>query len=108
MAKEGKEAFYKGRIAEAIVKTVQDNGGCLTMEDMESHYSTFDDPISTDYRGYRIWEMPPNGQGIVALMGLNILEGYHLGNGNLFVSYKILKHTAFLFSDIITDPTYCC
>ena len=78
VAEGGKTAFYQGRIAEAIAVTVQRAGGCLTVEDLASHRSTWDEPISTTYRGLRIWECPPNGQGLAALLALNILEGYDL------------------------------
>ena len=54
--------------------TVQKSGGCLTREDMTSHSNLFQDPISTVYKGIRVWEMPPNGQGLVALIALNILS----------------------------------
>ena len=78
VAEGGKAAFYQGRIAEAIAVTVQRAGGCLTIEDLASHHSTWDEPISTTYRGLRIWECPPNGQGLAALLALNVLEGFDL------------------------------
>ena len=68
--------FYEGRIAEAIVQCVQQHGGVMAREDLKSHESTFDTPIKTSYRGMDVWEMPPNGQGITALLALNILEGF--------------------------------
>ena len=78
MASKGKDAFYKGRIAKAIVDVVQEHGGLVSLEDLQQHYSTFDEPIKTSYRGINVWEMPPNGQGITALLALNILEGYDI------------------------------
>ena len=78
VAEGGKAAFYQGRIAEAIAVTVQRAGGCLSVEDLAGHHSTWDEPISTTYREFRIWECPPNGQGLAALLALNILEGYDL------------------------------
>jgi gamma-glutamyltranspeptidase/glutathione hydrolase len=78
VAEGGKAAFYQGRIAEAIAVTVQQAGGCLTVADLASHRSTWDEPISTTYRGLRIWECPPNGQGLAALLALNMLEGFDL------------------------------
>ena len=72
----GKGAFYNGRIAKALVDVVQAHGGVMSLEDLQSHVTTFDDPISVDYKGHRVWEIPPNGQGITALMTLNILEQY--------------------------------
>ncbi len=83
LASEGKAGFYEGPVAESIVKAVGRFGGCLTLEDLRNHSSTYKDPIHTDYKGVRLWEIPPNGQGIVALMALNILEGEDL-KGNQF------------------------
>jgi gamma-glutamyltranspeptidase/glutathione hydrolase len=78
IAEAGKSTFYQGEIAEAIVRVVQQAGGCLTMDDLAAHSSTWDQPISTTYRGFRVWECPPNGQGLAALLALNLLEGYDL------------------------------
>ncbi len=74
----GKRLFYEGEIAEAIVQVVQQARGCLSLEDMAAHTSTWEAPISTLYRGYRVWEPPPNGQGLAALLALNLLEGFDL------------------------------
>ena len=74
----GKDAFYKGEIAEAIAEAVQKSGGCLSVEDLATHQSTWEQPIHTTYRDLNIWECPPNGQGLAALLGLNLLEGYEL------------------------------
>ena len=76
LAEHGKDGFYKGRIAQAIVDIVNDNGGQLTLDDLENHSSTFCDPISTTYEGIRVWEIPPNGQGIIVLLALNILKNF--------------------------------
>lgn len=76
----GKSAFYQGTIAEAIVSVVQEAGGCMSADDLASHVSTWEEPISVDYRGYRVYECPPNGQGITALIALNILEGFDLAS----------------------------
>jgi gamma-glutamyltranspeptidase/glutathione hydrolase len=70
------DTFYKGDIAEAIVRFAQQTGGLLTANDLEQHTSTWVDPISTTYRGYEVWEIPPNGQGLAALVALSILEGF--------------------------------
>ena len=78
VAEGGKAAFYQGEIAEAIVDVIGKAGGCLSLEDLASHQATWDEPISTTYRSYRVWECPPNGQGLTALIGLNILEGFDL------------------------------
>lgn len=78
LAKGGKAAFYQGEISNAIVNVIQESGGVLAAEDLASHHSTWDTPISTSYRGYRVWECPPNGQGLAALLALNILEDFNL------------------------------
>jgi gamma-glutamyltranspeptidase / glutathione hydrolase len=68
--------FYEGELAERIVAFSERTGGFLTREDFARHASTWMEPISTSYRGYDVWEMPPNGQGLAALIALNILEGF--------------------------------
>ena len=78
VAEGGKRAFYEGAIAEKIARTVQAAGGCLDATDLAAHHSTWESPIHTTYRGVRIWECPPNGQGLTALLALNILEGFDL------------------------------
>jgi len=78
IAEGGKAAFYQGEIAQAIAHAVQEAGGCMTVRDLAQHHSTWEQPICTDYRGVRIWECPPNGQGLTALLALNILEGFDL------------------------------
>jgi gamma-glutamyltranspeptidase/glutathione hydrolase len=79
VAEGGREAFYRGQIAESIASAVQAAGGVLSLDDLAAHCSTWDEPISTTYRGLRIWECPPNGQGLTALLALNVLEGFDLG-----------------------------
>jgi gamma-glutamyltranspeptidase/glutathione hydrolase len=76
----GARAFYEGEIAEAILAAVQSAGGVMDEQDLANHHSTWDDPISTTYRDLRIWECPPNGQGLTALLALNILEGFDIPN----------------------------
>ena len=80
VAEGGPDAFYKGWPARAIVEAMQMNGGCMTADDLVAHRSTFEDPISTTYRGHTVYECPPNGQGMTALMALNILEGFDIGS----------------------------
>ena len=80
VAEGGKAAFYEGPLAQAIVKVLRESGGVLSLADLAGHRSSWPTPISTDYRGFRIWECPPNGQGLAALLGLNILEGFDLGS----------------------------
>ncbi|MBO0777860.1 MAG: gamma-glutamyltransferase [Ktedonobacteraceae bacterium] len=78
LAREGHDAFYRGPLARSITDYVQQCGGVLSMEDMDHHRSDWVTPISTTYRGYEIYEFPPNSQGMTALEMLNILEGYDL------------------------------
>ncbi|MGQ1910167.1 gamma-glutamyltransferase [Marinifilum sp. RC60d5] len=74
IAKGGRDAFYKGDIAKTIAKYIKEQGGFLSYEDLAAHKSEWVDPISINYRGYEIWELPPNGQGTAALQILNILK----------------------------------
>jgi gamma-glutamyltranspeptidase/glutathione hydrolase len=76
IAKKGRDAFYKGDIARTIDAFMRENGGFLSYEDLAAHHSEWVEPVSTNYRGYDVWELPPNGQGIAALQMLNILEAY--------------------------------
>jgi gamma-glutamyltranspeptidase/glutathione hydrolase len=78
VAEEGKSGFYQGEIAEAIASIIKTSGGCLTVSDLAVHHSTWEEPIGTTYGGVRIWECPPNGQGLAALLALNILEDFDL------------------------------
>ncbi len=78
IAQGGRDAFYEGPIAEEIVRYAQKTGGFLTREDFAAQRSEWVEPISTNYRGYDVYQCPPNGQGIGVLIMLNILEGYDL------------------------------
>ncbi|WP_428818536.1 gamma-glutamyltransferase [Microbulbifer sp. MCCC 1A16149] len=78
IADGGRDAFYKGDIAREIDRYMKANDGFLSYDDLASHKSDWIEPVSTNYRGYDVWELPPNGQGIAALQILNILEGYDL------------------------------
>jgi gamma-glutamyltranspeptidase/glutathione hydrolase len=78
IAENGRDVFYKGDIARTIARYMKDQGGFLSYEDLAEHHSEWVEPVSTNYRGYDLWELPPNGQGIAALQILNILEGYDI------------------------------
>jgi gamma-glutamyltranspeptidase/glutathione hydrolase len=91
IAKGGRDEFYKGDIAKNIAKHVQENGGFLSYEDMASHKSEWVEPVSTNYRGYDVWELPPNGQGIAALQILNLMEDYDVA-GMGFGSAEYIHH----------------
>jgi len=79
IAKGGRNEFYRGSIAKAIDAFMKSHGGFLSYDDLSRHSSEWVEPVSSSYRGYDIWELPPNGQGIATLQILNILEGFDLG-----------------------------
>ena len=78
IAAQGKSGFYEGEIAKKISDFIIEQGGFLSMWDLKNHRSEWVNPVSTNYRGHEIWELPPNGQGIAALQILNILEGFDI------------------------------
>lgn len=91
IAEGGRIEFYKGSIARTIAKFIKEQGGYLSYEDMARHHSEWVEPISTNYRGYDVWELPPNGQGTAALQILNILEAYNLSDMG-FGSSEYIHH----------------
>jgi len=112
VAEAGDRAFYEGEIAEAIADTIQQAGGCMTADDLAAHTSTWETPVSTTYGPFRLWECPPNGQGITALMALNILEGFDLPRDPLSPDRLHLQIEALrlAFADTrwyVTDPSVC-
>jgi gamma-glutamyltranspeptidase/glutathione hydrolase len=78
IADSGRDAFYRGPIAESLVAASGEAGGLFELRDFEEHTSEWVEPVSTTYRGYEVWELPPNGQGIAALQMLNLLEAFDL------------------------------
>ena len=80
IVKGGRYEFYKGSIARDIAAFMKKQGGFLSYDDMYRHHSEWVEPVSTTYRGYEVWELPPNGQGIAALQMLNILEGFDIAS----------------------------
>ena len=78
IAKKGRKGFYEGEIAKALSDFIIEQGGFLSYNDLKNHKSEWIDPVSTNYRGFDIWELPPNGQGIAALQILNLLEAYDI------------------------------
>src|SRR5690606_22686541 len=78
IAEGGRSAFYEGEIAEAVGRSIAAEGGLLSAADLAAYRSQWVEPIWTDYHGYRVYECPPNGQGLVALLALNILAGFDL------------------------------
>lgn len=112
IAKEGKKAFYEGSIARQIVDYSSNHGGFFSMKDFTDHRSTWVDPVSTNYRGYDVWELPPNGQGIAALEILNVLEGYDLasmGAGSAEYLHLFVEAKKLAFADrakFYADPEF--
>lgn len=80
IAEQGPNAFYTGPVADAIVRTLQTAGGVMTHDDLAAHGSTWETPLMSDYRDVTVVECPPNGQGLAALLALNIAEGFSLGD----------------------------
>lgn len=102
IAKGGRDAFYKGEIARTIATYIQEQGGFLTYEDMAQHRSEWVEPVSVNYRGYDVWELPPNGQGIAALQILQILEGYNvakMGFGSVDYIHHFVEAKKMAFED---------
>ena len=89
IAEKGRAGFYEGEIAQTMANFVQAQGGFLTYDDLAGFHSEWIQPVSSNYRGYDVWELPPNGQGIAALQILNILENYDLKKMGLFSSEYI-------------------
>jgi gamma-glutamyltranspeptidase/glutathione hydrolase len=118
IATGGRDVFYKGDIARSIAAYMKEQGGFLSYEDLASHTSEWVEPVSTNYRGYDVWELPPNGQGIAALQILNVLEqfdveGMGFGSEQYIHTFVEAKKLAFedrakyfadpAFNDIPTD-----
>ena len=112
LAKGGREAFYSGPIAENIANFIQGQGGFLTVEDLAQHQSEWVEPMSINYRGYDVWELPPNGQGIAALQILKILEAYDLrgmGFGTTNYIHHFVEAKKLAFEDrakYYADPAF--
>lgn len=108
----GRDAFYKGDIAKTIDAYMAEHGGFLTVEDLAKHTSEWVTPLSINYRGYDVYELPPNGQGIVALQMLNILEGYDLrsmGFGSAQYLHTLIESKKVAYEDrakYYADPDF--
>ena len=80
LATEGRDAFYRGPIGGALADHLQTHGGFVAREDLAAHRSDWVEPVSSTYRGWHVYELPPNGQGIAVLQMLNILEGFDVSS----------------------------
>lgn len=112
LAKEGRDAFYKGSIARTIADFIKEQDGFLAYEDLESHTSEWVEPLSCNYRGYDVWELPPNGQGTAALQILNIMENFDvrsMGFGSSEYIHHFTEAKKIAFEDrakFYSDPAF--
>lgn len=112
IAERGRDEFYRGEMATAIAGFVQQHGGFLSAEDLAAHRSDWIDPVSVNYRGYDVWELPPNGQGIAALQMLNLLEPWDLraaGFGSRLHAHLFVEAKKLAFEDrarLYADPAF--
>lgn len=112
IASAGRDGFYRGETARAIEEFLKRHGGFLDAGDLAEHRSEWVDPVSANYRGYDVWELPPNTQGIAALQMLNILEGFDLkryGFGSVEVAHLFLEAKKLAFEDrakYYADPAF--
>ncbi len=112
IAREGRDIFYRGEIAKAIVACSQKHGGLISMKDLDDHMSNWVTPISTSYHGYEVFQCPPNGQGLVTLLALNMLEGYDLkpmGHNSPPYLHLLIEALKLAFADAdryVADPDF--
>lgn len=112
LAAQGRDVFYRGELADRIDAYCRRVGCYLRREDLAAHTSTWEEPVSTDYRGYRVWELPPNGQGVVVLQMLNLLEAYDLrsmGHNSGKYLHHLIEAKKLAFADrarYYADPAF--
>ncbi len=112
IAADGTQFFYRGENAEKIARFSKQHGGVMTLEDLSEHKNEWVAPVSTTYRGYRVWELPPNGQGIAALQMLNVLEQFDIaamGPGSSEYLHLFIEAKKLAFADRATyyaDPAF--
>ncbi|GAB4243876.1 MAG: gamma-glutamyltransferase [Acidobacteriota bacterium] len=112
LAEQGRDAFYRGEIARRIDEYCRRVGCYLRREDLAAHTSTWIDPVSTNYRGYDVWELPPNGQGIAVLQMLNLLEAFDLramGHNSAEYLHHLIEAKKLAFADrarFYADPDF--
>lgn len=112
IAQHGPSLLYEGELGQRIVAYLQDHGGFLTTDDLAAHASAWIEPISVPYRGYQVWELPPNGQGIAVLEMLRILEPFDLtamGHNSADYLHHLIEAKKLAFADLehfVGDPDY--
>jgi gamma-glutamyltranspeptidase/glutathione hydrolase len=112
IAETNADDFYRGEIAERIVDFAARTGGFLAADDLARHTSDWVEPITTNYRGYDVWELPPNTQGLAALLALNILEGYELSQfprDSVESFHRQIEAMKLAFADVhhfVADPQH--
>ena len=112
LAEQGRDGYYKGPIAAAIVRFSQANGGFFSLEDFARTHATWDEPITTSYRGYDVWELPPPGQGLAALQLMNVLENFDLkamGRGSADFWHVMVEAKKLVYADrarYYADPAF--
>jgi len=112
IARYGRDAFYKGAISKRIVAASQRLGGAMTADDLARFSSQWADPISTTYHGWTVYEMPPNGQGISALIMLNLMENFplsNLGQNSLGALHVMIEAKKLAYADVlryVCDPQF--
>ena len=113
VAEQGPEGFYQGEPGRAIAAAVQRAGGLLCEADLAEHRSTWEEPIATTYRHLRVWECPPNGQGLAALLALNVAEGFELASLDPLGAERLhllIEAMRLAFADTrwyVADPAAC-
>jgi gamma-glutamyltranspeptidase/glutathione hydrolase len=112
IAANGRDGFYKGRIAEAIVHVSKENGGTFELSDLAEFEPEWVEPISTTYHGWTVWELPPNGQGLAALSMLNLMEHFPLkeyGHDSVKSLHVMIEAKKLAYADMLTyvgDPRF--
>lgn len=110
LANSNCEDYYRGQVADAIAGWSQKTGGFITKEDLADYRAEWVEPIHVNYRGYDVWEIPPNGHGITVLMALNILKGFEFTKKDCADTYhKQIEAMKLAFADgmhYIADPRY--
>ncbi|MDF2647988.1 MAG: ggt [Paenibacillus sp.] len=112
IAVEGRDGFYKGELAKKISSYLQSNGGLLTFDDFADHKGDWVNPVSTTYRDYTVYQVPPNSQGFVGLMTLNMLENFqlnHIPHGSFEYYHLLIESLKLSFNDrnkVLTDPEF--